>query len=86
MFALKDFITLTTAAAEVLEFKDILWNVSQMITKTVPIDAKIIKSCSMKRRIPLWVWREVNRNWDDNNMDYDSLLIIDESVIDENLY
>ena len=35
------------------EFKDIpLWNISQMITKTVPVSTRIVISNEMKRGIP----------------------------------
>ena len=47
--------------------KDILpWNISQMITKTVPISTRIVISYAMKRAIPLWIWWKVNGNWDNN--------------------
>ena len=39
------------------EPKDILpRNISQMITKTIPIRTRIVISDAMKRNIPLWVW------------------------------
>ena len=42
------------------------WNISQMITRTVPISTRIVVSYTKKRSIPLWVWRRVNGNWDNN--------------------
>ena len=42
-------------------FKDILpWNISQKITKTVPISTRIFINCTMKIGIPFLNWREVN--------------------------
>ena len=47
------------------KFEDILlWNVSQMITKNVPISTTIVISYSVKWGIPLWIWWKVNGNWD----------------------
>ena len=47
------------------EFKDILqMNISQMITKTIPISMRTVISYAMKRDIPLRVWRKANENWD----------------------
>ena len=35
------------------EFKDIiLWNISKMITETIPIHARIVISCEMRRSNP----------------------------------
>ena len=52
------------AAAEA-EAEDILpYNISQIITKTIPISTKIVISYMMKRGIPFWVWWKVNGNWD----------------------
>ena len=49
------------------EFKDILpQNISQMITKTIPISTRIVISYAMKQGIPFWVWWKVNGNWDNN--------------------
>ena len=49
------------------EFKDILpWNISKMVTKTVPISTRIVINYAMKREIPLWIWWKVNGNWDSN--------------------
>ena len=51
------------------EFKDILpWNISQMITKTVTINTRIVIGCAMKRDIPFWVWRKINGNWENNTI------------------
>ena len=49
------------------KFKAILlWNLNQMITKTVAISTRIVISCTMKRGIPFWVWREFNGDWDND--------------------
>ena len=38
------------------EFKDIIpWNISQMITKTIPISRRIVISYAMERGIPFCV-------------------------------
>ena len=42
------------------------WNISQIITKTVPIRTRTVLSYAMKWSIPLWVWRKVNGNWENN--------------------
>ena len=47
------------------EFRDILpCNISQMITKTIPITTRIVISNAMKWGIPLWIWWKENGNWD----------------------
>ena len=46
------------AAAEALRYpqQDILpWNISQMMTKTIPISTRIVISYAMKLGIPLWI-------------------------------
>ena len=56
-----------TSSSKSIKFKDILpWNISQMITKTVPISTRIVISYAMKREILFWVWQKVNRNWDNS--------------------
>ena len=48
-------------------FKDIFpWNISQMITKTIPISTRIVISYAMKRDIMLLIWWRVNVNCDNN--------------------
>ena len=43
------------------DFKDILpWNISQMITETIPISTKIVISYALKRDILFWVYWKVN--------------------------
>ena len=42
------------------------WIISQMIMKTVPINMRIFKDYAMKWGIPLWIWWEVNGNWENN--------------------
>ena len=49
------------------KLKDILpWNISRMITKTIPITTGIVTSYVMKRGIPLSIWWKVRGNWDNN--------------------
>ena len=56
-----------TSSSKSIKFKGILpWNISQMITKTVPISTRIVISYAMKRGILFWVWQKVNRNWDNS--------------------
>ena len=47
------------------ELKDILlWNISQMIMKSIPISTRIVISCAMKQGILIRVWQKnVNGNW-----------------------
>ena len=53
------------AAPEVLSLKiSFPRNISQMITKTIPISTRIVISYAMKWGIPLWIWWKVNGNWD----------------------
>ena len=47
-------LTKFTSSSISIEFKDILpWNISQLITKTVPISMRIVISYAIKRGIPL---------------------------------
>ena len=47
-------LTKFTSSIRSTKFKDILpWNISQMITKTVPISTRIVISYAMKQGIPL---------------------------------
>ena len=49
------------------EFKDTLtWNISQVMTNTIPVCRKIVISYAMKWGILIWVWQKVNGNWDKN--------------------
>ena len=50
------------AAAEALS----LWNISQLITMTVPISRRIVISNVIKWGIPLLIWWKVNENWYNN--------------------
>ena len=60
-------LTKFTSSSRGTEFKDILpWNISQMIMKTVLISRRVVISYLMKRGIPIWVWLEVNGNWDNH--------------------
>ena len=56
-----------TGSSRSIEFKDIvLWNISQMITKTVSISMQTVISHAMKQDILLWIWWKVNGNWENN--------------------
>ena len=44
----------------------LLWYISQMITKTVPISTRVVISYAVKWGIRLWIWWKVNGNWDNN--------------------
>ena len=60
-------LTKFTSSSRSTEFKDILpWNISQMITKTIPVRTRIVKTYAMKQGITFWVWQKVNGNWDNN--------------------
>ena len=54
-----------TSSSRTTKLKDILpWNISQMITKTIPISMRIVTSYAMKQGITLLIWWKVNGNWD----------------------
>ena len=56
--------SLTKFTSSRLVLKDVLpWNISQMITKTVPISMRIVIIYVMKQGILFWIWWKVNRNW-----------------------
>ena len=58
-------LTKFTSSSRSTEFKDILpCNISQIITKTVPIS--MVMSCAMKQGISFWIWWKVNGS---NNLD-----------------
>ena len=60
-------LTKFTSSSRSTEFKDILpWNISQMITKTIPISMRIVISYAVKWGILFWVYWKVNGNWDNN--------------------
>ena len=60
-------LTKFTSSNRSTEFKDIFpWNMSQMITKIIPISTRIVISNEVKWGILFWVWWKVNGNWDDN--------------------
>ena len=60
--------TKLTSSSRNTEFKDILpWNISQMITKTIPTFTRIATGYVMNWDIPFWVWRKVNGNWDNEH-------------------
>ena len=59
------------AAAEALSLKihpwnHLLWNISQMMTKTVWISTRIVLSYVIKQGIPFWVCWKIKGNWDKN--------------------
>ena len=56
-----------TSSNRSTEFEDILpWNISQMITKIIPISTRMVISYEVKQGTLLWVWQEVSWNWDNN--------------------
>ena len=60
-------LTKFTSSSWNTESKDILpWNISQMITRTVPITTRIVTSYVMKQGILFWVWWKVNGKWDNH--------------------
>ena len=60
-------LTKFTSSNRSTEFKDIFpWNMSQMITKIIPISTRIVISNEVEWGILFWVWWKVNGNWDDN--------------------
>ena len=60
-------LTKFTSSSRSTKVKDILpWNISQMITKIIPISTRIAISYAMKWGIPLWISSKVIGNWDNN--------------------
>ena len=60
-------LTKYTSSRRSTKLKDILqWNISQMITKTIPMSTRIVISYGVKRCIPLWIWWKVNGNCESN--------------------
>ena len=60
-------LTKFTSSSRSTEFKNILsWNISEMITKTIPISTRIVISYAMKWGILFWVFWKVNGHWDNN--------------------
>ena len=60
-------LTKFTSSSRSTKFKDILpWNISQMITKTIPISTRIVISYAMKWGILFWISWKGNGNWDNN--------------------
>ena len=56
-----------TSSSKSTRFEDILpWNISQMITKTVPISIRIVMNYVMKQGIPYSILHKINGNWDKN--------------------
>ena len=57
----------TAANSLKAELKDILpCNISQIITKTIPISMRIVIIYAMEQSIQFWVCQKVNGNWDSN--------------------
>ena len=55
-----NLITKFTSSSRSIEFKDFLpYNISQIITKTIPVSRRIFIKCAMKRGITFWVWQKV---------------------------
>ena len=55
-------LTKFTSSSRGTEFKDIIpWNM-----KTISISTRIVINNAMKQDILLWMWWEVNGNWDNN--------------------
>ena len=62
-------LTKFTSSSRSTKFKYIPpWNISQMITKTIPISTRTVISFEMKQGIPLSIWWKVNGNTDNNMM------------------
>ena len=60
-------LTKLTSSSRSSELKDILsWNISQMITNTIPISTRIVISYAIKQGILLWIWWKVNGYWYNN--------------------
>ena len=50
-------LTKFTSSSRRAKLKDFLpWNISQMITRTIPISTSIVISSAMKQSILLWIW------------------------------
>ena len=66
--SLNPLLKFTSSSSRGAEFIDILlpWNISQMIIETVPISMRIVINYTMKLSIPLWIWWNVNVNWNKN--------------------
>ena len=61
--------TKLTSSSRSSELKDILsWNISQMITNTIPISTRIVISYTIKQGILLWIWWKVNGYWYNNKI------------------
>ena len=62
-------LTNFTSSSRSTKFKDIFpCNISQLITKTVPISTRIVISYAMKRSILLLIGWKVNGNWHNNTI------------------
>ena len=56
-------ITKFTSSSRSSKLKDVLpWSISKMITKTIPINKRIVISYAIQMRNPFWVWRKVYEN------------------------
>ena len=71
-----------TSSSKSTEFKDILpWNISQIITMTVPISTRISKRNAMKQGIPLWTRWKVSGNWDNSMIRISQWRVIVEQIL-----
>ena len=62
-----NLLTKFTSNSRITELEYIFpWNISQMITTTIPTSKRIVMSYTMKWGIPFWLLRKVKRNWDNN--------------------
>ena len=60
-------LTKLNSSSRSTEFKDISpWNISEIVTKTIPISTRIVISSAMKQGILLRIWWKVNGNWANN--------------------
>ena len=71
MFAMRDIYTnfnlapllKLSSSSRIIKLKyNLQWNMSQLITKTVPIKTTIAISCVVKKLNPLWVWRTFSKD------------------------
>ena len=56
-----------TSTSRSTKLKIILpWNIYRLITKTISISMRIVISYAMRWGILLWIWWNINGNWDNN--------------------
>ena len=62
-------LTKFTSSSRSTEFEDTLkWNISQIITKIIPVSTRIVMSYAMKQGILLWIRLKVSGNGDNNTI------------------